>query len=280
MGWVAIGLMTALAVAFVVRPLLARALPSRQEKGGAVYRAQLREIARERESGALSAADAEAAEAEIGRRLIAAASETVLEKRSAPPRAAWAAATAFVMAAAAIVLYALLGVPGMPDFPLAARKAEQRPALAGFNAEDQARIRAMVETLAARLESEPNDVEGWLRLGRSYGVLGEAEKSAAAYGRAAALAPKEVPILLAYGQALLAARPGPPFGTDFLDLMARVQALEPEHPVPLLFLGIEAAQAGRKDDAEKLWARLLSKLPEGSPERAEVEKRIAQYRMN
>lgn len=37
----------------------------------------------------------------------------------------------------------------------------------------QAAIRGMVDTLAARLEEEPNNLEGWLRLVRSYSVLGD-----------------------------------------------------------------------------------------------------------
>jgi len=52
----------------------------------------------------------------------------------------------------------------------------------------QAMIRTMVERLAARLESNPDDAEGWHRLARAYTVLGEAEKAAAAEARAAALA--------------------------------------------------------------------------------------------
>jgi cytochrome c-type biogenesis protein CcmH len=55
--------------------------------------------------------------------------------------------------------------------------------------ERQAMIRSMVEGLAARLETEPDDVEGWRQLARSWGVLGETEKASAAWGRALALAP-------------------------------------------------------------------------------------------
>ncbi|MGE7371021.1 c-type cytochrome biogenesis protein CcmI [Neorhizobium sp. NPDC001467] len=44
----------------------------------------------------------------------------------------------------------------------------------------QAAIRGMVDTLAARLEEEPNNIEGWLRLVRSYAVLGERQKAAEA----------------------------------------------------------------------------------------------------
>jgi cytochrome c-type biogenesis protein CcmH len=38
-------------------------------------------------------------------------------------------------------------------------------------------IRGMVESLAARLQDDPNNLEGWLRLVRSYSVLGDKEKA-------------------------------------------------------------------------------------------------------
>ncbi|MFN7101704.1 MAG: c-type cytochrome biogenesis protein CcmI [Pseudorhizobium sp.] len=38
-------------------------------------------------------------------------------------------------------------------------------------------IRGMVESLAARLEDDPNNLDGWLRLIRSYSVLGDREKA-------------------------------------------------------------------------------------------------------
>ena len=43
---------------------------------------------------------------------------------------------------------------------------------------------AMVAQLASRLDANPNDLEGWLRLIRAYSVLGESEKAGAALNRA------------------------------------------------------------------------------------------------
>jgi cytochrome c-type biogenesis protein CcmH len=44
----------------------------------------------------------------------------------------------------------------------------------------QAMIRGMVDSLAARLEDDPKNIEGWLRLVRSYAVIGERDKAQAA----------------------------------------------------------------------------------------------------
>jgi cytochrome c-type biogenesis protein CcmH len=50
----------------------------------------------------------------------------------------------------------------------------------------QAMIRGMVERLAARLEQNPDDQEGWARLAHAYDVLGDTEKAQAARARAEA----------------------------------------------------------------------------------------------
>ncbi len=44
-------------------------------------------------------------------------------------------------------------------------------------------IRGMVDRLAARLEQNPNDKEGWTRLAHAYDVLGETDKAEAARAR-------------------------------------------------------------------------------------------------
>lgn len=51
-------------------------------------------------------------------------------------------------------------------------------------ADRDALIRSMVEQLAERLRQFPDDLDGWLRLGRSYQVLGEEDKAREAFARA------------------------------------------------------------------------------------------------
>ena len=52
------------------------------------------------------------------------------------------------------------------------------------DADREAFIRSMVERLATRLEAEPDDIDGWMRLGRAYRVLGETDLALNAYSRA------------------------------------------------------------------------------------------------
>jgi cytochrome c-type biogenesis protein CcmH len=60
----------------------------------------------------------------------------------------------------------------------------------------QEMIRSMVTRLSTRLESEPEDVEGWRRLAQSYAVLGEPARSVEAYARALAAEPNHPETLL------------------------------------------------------------------------------------
>jgi cytochrome c-type biogenesis protein CcmH len=80
-----------------------------------------------------------------------------------------------------------------PNEPLAGAKASSGPNAQDIAAaqsmspeERQAMIRNMVERLAARLERQPDDKEGWARLAHAYDVLGETDKAEAARGRAQA----------------------------------------------------------------------------------------------
>jgi cytochrome c-type biogenesis protein CcmH len=63
--------------------------------------------------------------------------------------------------------------------------AEDMAAARDMSGEDRAAfIQSMVERLAGRLEENPDDPAGWLRLGRAYGVLGRADEAKAALDKA------------------------------------------------------------------------------------------------
>ena len=66
-------------------------------------------------------------------------------------------------------------------------------------------ILAMVGNLAARLEKEPDDVEGWTRLGRSYMVLNQPDKAREAYAHALRLKPDDAALKQAFAAAQSAA---------------------------------------------------------------------------
>jgi cytochrome c-type biogenesis protein CcmH len=78
------------------------------------------------------------------------------------------------------------GVPRMGAQP--GPSAVDVEAAGEMSSEDRAAfIRSMVARLAERLEAEPGDFQGWLRLAQAYGVLGEADRAKTALARAEAV---------------------------------------------------------------------------------------------
>jgi cytochrome c-type biogenesis protein CcmH len=75
-----------------------------------------------------------------------------------------------------------IGAAGKGDDGQGAEKAAKLEAMPPH--ERNAQIRSMVDGLAARLESSPRDVEGWIRLMRSRVVLGEREVAATTFRKA------------------------------------------------------------------------------------------------
>lgn len=115
--------------------------------------------------------------------------------QSAPPEAGWAS----IVRGRLEELAPSLGVPlaGLPAAPSAAAPGpnrEQVEAAQAMPAEDrEAMIRGMVDRLAQRLQEQPNDGEGWLRLARAREVLKESVLAREAYTRALALLPQDHP---------------------------------------------------------------------------------------
>ncbi len=139
----------------------------------------------------------------------------------------------------------------------------------------QAMVRGMVEGLAARLETNPDDREGWLRLARSYEVLGEYGNALEALASAAQRFPNDPDILADYGHALIEdAGPGAPVPEAAVALYARVLEANGGHADALFITGLAEAQAGRTEEAIAVWRRLLTVLDPASSAHAEVKRRI------
>jgi len=154
--------------------------------------------------------------------------------------------------------------------------ADDMAAMANLTPEERdAKIRAMVEGLAQRLQSDPNDLDGWLKLSRSYGVLGENDKAVDALSHAASLAPERTDIQLDYASALLQATPeASPLPPSFDETLARVRAKEPGNLALLYFEGLGAVHAGKPAEARERWTKLLAALPADAPMRANLQQQI------
>lgn len=154
---------------------------------------------------------------------------------------------------------------------------DQMAAAASMSEDDRkAMIQGMVGGLAVRLEDDPDDLEGWTMLARSYAVLEQHVDSAAAYARAIALAPSDISLRIGRAEALLN-----DLNTRDQDIdeetkkaISQVASLDAEHPFALYFLGVAAQQSGDAASAKSYWARLVAVMPDGTPDAARIQSMI------
>ncbi len=156
--WTLLALLTVLVVAALTRPMLRteRSLDRSRDADIAVYRDQLAAIKDDCDKGVLPKAEAEAARAEIGRRLLdSARREAGLANAPPasrlPPRWVAYAITASVPLLG-VSLYLAAGSPHLPGQSRAARAALPI---------EQASIEEIVAKVEARLQETPDDGRGW-----------------------------------------------------------------------------------------------------------------------
>jgi cytochrome c-type biogenesis protein CcmH len=143
-----------------------------------------------------------------------------------------------------------------------------------MNPEEQREmIEGMVAQLAARLEENPNDLQGWIRLGRSYNVLGKPNDARDALAKAVKVAPGNVDILILYGRTIRTAAGNKPTAAS-IEVMQKVLTLQPAHVEALFFSGLAAAGVGDKAEARRLWEKAQSGLPENSKKREALQRQI------
>lgn len=131
----------------------------------------------------------------------------------------------------------------------------------------------MVARLEERLAQQPDDPEGWARLGRAYQVLERRDEARAAYARAHGLAPDDAEILSAYAAFLVAENPASP-SPEAVALFRRLHQMEPDHPGALWVLGLAAYNASDYRGAVRYWESLLKVLPPDSEVEPQVRRAI------
>lgn len=272
--WILAALIAALAAAGLVWPLLRRqASPEAAKAAGnvedlAVYRDQLAEIEGEVERGLLEGDQAAAARLEIQRRLLAAAGRP--NPRSAASRRAplAAGAVAVFLLVGSLGLYGLTGAPGLPSQPLTERLAQQQ--------RERSRsgdIASRAALLRQQLEAQPEDIDGWTLLARTYFHLQRYRDAAETYRRALELDSARPGLLSAYAEALTQAQGNRVTRAARL-AFEQAAAAQPEDPRARYYLALFEAQAQNYHVALARWQDLLADTPANAPWRSVVLKAI------
>ena len=187
-------------------------------------------------------------------------------------RVAPAIAIAALFPIAAVLIYTQIGAPAALD-PKALRAA---PAHAGqeFTPEQ---VEQMVSQLAQRMEQEPNKLEGWVLLGRSYSAMGRFPEAAKALQRALQLRENDPDLLADYADVLAMAN-GQKLDGEPMRLLDRALALDPDHRKSLALAGTAAYERADYAGAVAYWERLLKTLPPDSEDLRSIQASIDEAR--
>lgn len=135
----------------------------------------------------------------------------------------------------------------------------------------------LVKGLAAKLEQNPDNLPGWLMLGRSYVSLNQPDGALYAYERAYKLAPENPDVLLGYAQALvksgreeLTGRPA--------KLISEAHERAPQNQTALWMMGLVSFEHQDFAQTVSYWQQLAAQIPAESQEHQQLAEYIEQAR--
>jgi len=267
--------MIVIALAFVLPPMLqqsqekhANTDDERKQANIAVYRDQLSELEADLRNGIVGKDQYAQDRDEIERRLLEDTATASSKKTAAVSMNG--RNTAYVLGLGipfiAIVFYLKIGESKLIENPAAATAPPAATASgppSGPMQRSQEQIEANVAGLAKRLESNPNDAEGWMMLARSYSSMEKFSEAANAYGKATELTPKNADLWAEYAFAVAMAG-GRSLEGKPTELINHALQVDPENAKALQLAGSAAFQAKDYKKAIDYWQRVLKKVPADS----------------
>lgn len=275
--WIVAALLTVVALAFVLVPLLRRRGAqglSPREANLAALRSQRQEIETDVALGILPGEAKEEAMAD----LLARASEDLegpAEAVGAPSHRPWPAAVAFALLvpACAFGVYLAVGLPAAVD-----PRNLTAPAGAGAaGAFGDHQMDELVAQLAQKVRERPDDVQGWSLLARSFNAMGRTQDALEAYAHLAKIAPNDPQVLADYADALALSR-GKNLSGEPAAIIQKALQLDPKHPKSLALAGTVALNEGRFAESVGYWERLYAALPPDSQDLGEIRNIIEDVR--
>ena len=210
--------------------------------------------------------EVEAARSEIMRRLLRISNNAADAAEPRPFNSHRKIATIFMGLGVPVIasgLYFYLGSPNYRDIPYLDRDIQAER-------ESQKRIKegqkmaGLIKDLADRLEREPNDVRGWLLLGRTYLTMEREDEAVTALRKAVQFSGEDPTVTIELAEALVIA------ADNKVDIEARklfkdILSREARNPRARYYLALADAQDGKLRDALQGWIDLLAVSPPGAP---------------
>lgn len=275
--WVVAVLLIVAALLFLLPPLIqkdaGRDVLERDQLNLTIFKDQLAELEGDLAAGVLTQEQYETARHDIERGFLneSGGDETRAAKSQTDMVIGRAAAVvvAVVVPILAASLYSMLGSGAAGLHPENARPDVQAEGHEGT-------LEEQVRNLQEHLQTNPDDVEGWTMLARSYYFLKQYGPASEAFARASELAGGADPILLVdYADALAMANGRNMAGRPY-ELVKQALTLQPFNQKALWLAGTATYQAKQYQDTLGYWQRLLEIFPEGSESYIRMQRNIGE----
>ena len=132
----------------------------------------------------------------------------------------------------------------------------------------------LITDLEQRLSENPDDLEGWILLGRSYKTLQRYDDARSALEQASRVAPGNPLVTVELAEAMIFMSDSADIGGEIRGMLEEAVAVDPELQKGLWLLGIAAAQAGDDAAAIGYWQRLMPQLEPGSGVAQSVQQQL------
>lgn len=124
---------------------------------------------------------------------------------------------------------------------------------------------SVMENLIAKLEDNPDNVEGWLMLGRTYAMMQRFNEAKEAYEKALALTPEDSAIITDYADIVAMTNNGSLVGKP-TELIKKALSLDPNNPKALALAGTAEFEEKRYKEAARYWEKLAALIPPSEAE--------------
>jgi len=285
--WIIAGIFIVVALLFIIPTLLRNRNTEEQriERSAVnvtVYRDQLKELDRDLENDILTPEQYKQSKQELQQRMLQDVPENELMnsiKTSKVMNVAISAMIALILPLLAVYLYLEIGdTRGLLPQAQLANATQTQQANSNNVPEGHDNFASVLDNLIARLQDNPEDIEGWFMLARTYAIMRQYDKAAATYGKLNEIIPDNPQILSDYAD-MLAMNNGGNLNGKPAELIQAALAIDPEYPKALALAGTVEFEQNKFEQAAKYWEQLLAVIPADSELAKSVKKSITEAQL-
>lgn len=231
-----------------------------------VYRDQIAELDRDLENDILTQEQYDKSKQELQQRMLQDVSQKekmIIKKNKKIHNIALSTIITLTLPLAAVFLYLVIGDTRglLPQAQLANATQMNRGGSNAPTGHDN--FSSVLENLIERLNQNPEDIEGWIMLGRTYAIMERYTEASNTYARLTELVPNNPQILSDYADVLAMKNQGTLAGKP-TELIHEALRIDPQYPKALALAGTAAFEQEKYDQAAAHWEKLLEVIPTDS----------------